>query len=446
MIARWLAAVLACAACGDDLHRGGDLVTAVSGSRLAVQKYRYDDGTELAVASEFYDIELHVRCRPQTWSDGAVRCVPIVDDTVYVDPGCTALVGLGRTIARPTHFLAYDNRAAGPVAVRVFRSGAAAAAITAAYAIADGACVGPTAVPMDITRFYEIGDELDGSALVALHAGELGDGRLALQLRETDDGLRVPIGLRDRALDAACAPRPRADGNVACEPIDAVPVTYFSDPACNEPVVAVDAPTIPTIARAIEPSGCARYYSVGRELSPPIYRRDGEACSAVVAPVEGRLFAASAAIELPALARSRERVADRRLQRVILDHDGLRFLDDRLFDTAMGADCTARAFRDGIRCLPASVVSIGVFTEGCAAPVRVAELPRNMCERVAFATTNRPLQLHDIGEPIAGPMFRRDGDACRPYTGPVGTELRSLGPALDPTAFEGGIYFGERAP
>jgi hypothetical protein len=43
-------------------------------------------------------------------------------------------------------------------------------------------------------------------------------------------------------------------------------------------------------------------------------------------------------------------------------------------------------------------------------------------------------------------MYRRDGDACRPYTGPAGTELRSLGPALDLTAFAGGIYFGERSP
>lgn len=446
MTARWLAVALACAACGDDLRGGGDLVTAVSGSRLAVQKYRYDDGTELAVANEFYDIQLHARCRPQTWVDGAVRCVPIVDDAVYVDAECTALVGLGRTIARPTHFLAYDNRSTGAVAVRVFRAGGAAAAVAQSYAIADGACVGPTPVPMDIARFYEIGDELDGSALVAFRAGELGDGRLALQLRETDDGLRAPIGVRDRALDVACAPHPRSDGGVACEPIDAFPVTYFSDPGCNEPVVAVNAPTIPTIARVIETTGCARYYSVGRELSSPVYRRDGEACSPVVAPVEGRLFAASAPIELPAMTRSRERAGDRRLQRVILDHDGLRFLDDRLFDTAMDADCTARNFRDGIRCLPASVASIGVFTEGCAAVVRVAELPRNMCERISFASTNRPFQLHDIGDPVAGPMYRRDGDACRPYTGPAGTELRSLGPALDLTAFAGGIYFGERSP
>ena len=131
---------------------------------------------------------------------------------------------------------------------------------------------------------------------------------------------------------------------------------------------------------------------------------------------------------------------------MILDHDGLRFLDDRLFDTAMGADCTARAVRDGIRCLPASVPSIGLFTEGCTSVVRVAELPRRTCERVAFATTNRPFQLFDVGDPIASPLYRRSAGACLPYTGPPGTELRALGPALDLTSFIAGIYFGERSP
>jgi hypothetical protein len=43
-------------------------------------------------------------------------------------------------------------------------------------------------------------------------------------------------------------------------------------------------------------------------------------------------------------------------------------------------------------------------------------------------------------------MFRRDPDGCKPYIGPAGTELRSLGPALDLTTFVAGLYFGERSP
>jgi hypothetical protein len=446
MIARWCAVLAMCAACGDDRHRVDDLITAVSGSRLAVQKYRYDDGTELAVASEAYDTELHVRCRPQGWIDGALRCVPEVDDAVYVDDACTALVGVGRTIARPAYFLAYDNRAAGAVPARAFRAGAATTRIMQQYAIVDGACVGPTPVPPDLMAFFELGEELDGSTLVEFHDSNLGGGRLALQVREADDGLRLPIGLRDRALDVACAPRLQADGGVACEPSASFPAAYFRDAACSEPVVAAGASEVPTIARIVEPSGCARYYRVGRELSPPVYRRDGETCSPVVAPVEGRLFSVEAPLELPAIERSREDVRDRRLQRVVLDHDGLRFLDDRLFDTVTGAECIPRTLRDGIRCLPASVAAIGLFDATCTTAVRVAELPQRMCEPVGFATTNRPFELRGIGEPPSSPMFRRDLDGCKPYIGPAGTELRSLGPALDLTTFVTGLYFGERSP
>lgn len=449
MIARGPALAIACAmcaacpACGDNAPAGPELITAVSGTRLSVQKYRYDDGTELAVGNELYDTELHARCRAQRWIDETVRCVPVVDEAVYSDAACTELIGLGRTVDRPTLFLAYDHRAGSAIAARLFRAGAQRAPISQSYAIADGACAGPTPVTLDSTNFFDMGDELDGAALMALHDGELGDGRLAVQLREADDGLRVPFGFVDRSL-GACAPRFQSDGGMACEPLEAAPAVYFSDPACSVPAIAVGA-TVPAIASVVEPSGCARYYRVGHELSPPVYRRDGAACTAVAA-LDGRVFSVDAPLELPALARSPEAAGGRRLQRVVLEHDGLRFLDDRLLDTQTGVPCSPRTLRDDIRCLPTSVVSIGLFTDACTTAVRVAELPRRTCEPIAFATTNRPFQLHDLTDPPPGPLSRRDADACRPYTAPADTELRGLGPPLDLTTFVGGIYFGERSP
>ncbi|HSS02296.1 MAG TPA: hypothetical protein VLM79_34795 [Kofleriaceae bacterium] len=446
MTARRFAIVVCavCAACGDNSPAGAELVTAVSGTRLAVQKYRYDDGTELAVGNELYDTELHARCRAQRWIDDTVRCVPVVDEAVYSDAACTELVGLGRTVDKPTLFLAYDHRAGATIAARLFRADVQRAAISQSYAMVDGACTGPMPVSLDGTNFYEIGDELDGSALMALRDGELGDGRLAVQLREADDGLRLPFGVVDRTLGAACAPRFQSDGGMACEPLDAPPAVYFSDPGCSVPAIAVGA-TVPAIASVVEPSGCARYYRVGHEVSPPVYRRDGAACTAVTAVV-GRVFSVDAPLELPALARSPEAVRGHRLQRVILEHDGLRFLDDRLLDTATGVPCSPRTLGDDTRCLPTSVASIGLFTDACTTAVRAAELPRPICEPIAFATTNRPFQLHDLTDPPPGPLFRRDLDGCRLYTGSVGTELRGLGPPLDLTTFVGGVYFGERSP
>jgi hypothetical protein len=440
------AACVACPACGDNLPAGPQLITAVSGTRLAVHKYRYDDGTELAVGNEFYDIELHTRCRPQRWIDDTVRCVPIVDEAVYNDAACTELIGLGRTVDKPTLFLAYDHRATGTIAARLFRAGAQRDLISESYAIVDGACAGPMPVGLEGgTNFFVIGDELDGSSMMALRDSEVGDGRLAMQIREADDGLRAPFGFVDRALGAACAPRFQSDGSMACEPLEAATAAYFSDPGCSVPAIAVGA-TVPAIASVIEPSGCAHYHRVGHELSLPVYQREGAACTAVVAPIDGRVFSVDAPLELPALARSPEAVRGRRLQRVILDHDGLRFLDDRLLDTAAGVPCSPRTQRDDIRCLPTSVASIGLFSDGCTTAIRAAELPQPMCEPVAYATTNRPFQLHDLTDPPPGPLFRRDAMGCRPYTTPAGTELRGLGPPLELTDFVGGVYFGERSP
>lgn len=441
---RCLAIGLVCAACGDNLRVVDEVFTEVSGSRLALHKYRYDDGTEHVAADEFYDAQLHVRCRPRAWIDGAARCVPVADDAVYADPACTTLVGLGRTIVRPTHFIAYETRAERAIPARAFRAGAEAADIAEYYAIVDGACVGPTGVPPDLTSFFEVGDEIDGSALVEFHEGEVGDSRLGLRIRETDDGLRAPIGLFDRMLDVACVPRLQGDGSFRCEPSDAATAIYFGDPGCNEPVVAVTAEEVPRLAKVLGPVGCASYHIVGRELSAPVYQREGEACTAVGTPLEGRLFSVEPAIELPVLERSLEGIPDRRLQRVLLDHDGLRFFEDRLFDTSTGAPCSGRAFRGDIRCLPASIASTGVFVNGCSVPMRVAEVPQLACERIRFATTNRPFQLHEIGDVFADPMFRSDGPACRSYTSSPGMEPRVLGPPLDLTTFMPGIYFSER--
>jgi hypothetical protein len=443
MMARGIVVMLACAACGDNLHRD-DLFTAVSGSRLVLQKYRFDDGTEQAVASEFYDTQVHARCTPQPWADGAVRCAPVVDEVGYVDPACTTLIGLGRTIpTKPTHFIAYDTLPAGRVVARVFRAGAERDSIAQYYNIVGGACVGPVPVPPEPMNFFEVGDEVDFDTLVAFHDDEVGDGRLGVQIRTTDDGLRAPFGLRDRALDVPCVPRLQGDGSVGCEPSNAAAASYFGDPACLEPVVA-GATAPPALARLVAPSGCASYHRVGPELSVPLYTRAGETCTPVATPASGRLFSVAAPIELAALGRSLEVVPGRRLQRIILDHDGLRLLDDRLFDTAIGADCGRRTLRDAVRCLPTTIAATTLFLAGCVEQVRVAEVPQHTCTPLAYATSNRPFQIRAIGELASGALFRLDGDVCQPYTITPGTELRALGPPIDLTTFESAIYFGER--
>jgi hypothetical protein len=452
MIARLAAALAVVAtlgACGDNLSGSDDGFSPTSGTRLSLQKYRYGDGTEVAVSSEFYDTELHTRCTAQTWPDGALRCVPVADDVQYSDAACTTAVGIGRTIQQPTFFVARDP-APGGTPLRVFKAGATAASITQYYSRTGGACTGPSAAPPGVTRFYSLGNELDGTDLVAFHDAELGadTDRLTLALRETDEGLRVATGLRDRELGAPCTPSPQADGSTACAPAGAATPSYFLDAACTLPVVAIDTgAATPTLARIAAPSGCATYHRISREIQPPVYQLDDRAtCALVAAPGGGRLFAVETALELPALDRSLEPAAGRRLQRVVLAHGDLRFFDTRLFDTQTSADCLPRTQRDQTFCLPADLVAATtVFSAGCTDMVRVAEVPQHACTPVGFATTQRPFQLRALGD-VASRMFQLRTDGCQPYTGAPGNELRSLGPPLDLTAFESAIYFGERAP
>lgn len=440
-----LAIMVVLAGCGDDLHPAADATFAArSGTRLTLQTYRYDDGTELAVSTEFYDTELHTRCAAQAWPDGAVRCVPVADDAEYVDAACTRRIGLGRTIEKPSFFVAPDTTDGNAPAPRVFRAGAAIASIAQYYTLAGGVCTGPIAVPATLLRFFAIGSEIAGAGLVAFHDTEIAGGRLGLAVRETDDGLRVATGLRDHQIGTACTAAPEADGSLACEPAGAAAAVYFGDPACNQPVVA--AASAPAVARLVEPSGCASYHSVGPALSPPVYRRTGDACSPADAP-SGPLFAVGPAIALSAVGRTLEDAPGHRLRRIVLDLGaGLRTFDDRLFDTVLGADCQPRTLRNLIRCVPVAITTATVvFTAGCTSPVLVAEVPQHACDPPAYATSSRPFQLRPIGDLAPGPLFRIEGTLCAPYAGAPGNELRALGAPIDLTTLIGALYFGARS-
>jgi hypothetical protein len=449
---------LGAAACAEDVHPE-PLFAAVSGSRLALQLVRYDDGTEQATADELYDRELHARCTPQRWSDDIVRCVPLVDDAVYTDAACTTLAGRARTIAKPALFLAYAA-AAGEDArpARLFRAGAAidpADPVPQFYELRDGACTGPRPSPEEPEEpieYFEVGDEIDGASLVAIRDGEVGEGRLGVLVRESDDGARVPLGLRDRELGAACTPARGDGGELRCAPASAAPASAFGDPACSEPVVVVEAGAPPpTIASVVEASGCTGYRAiVGEVPGPRIYRRRDGACTSAIVPAGARLFAAGTELALASLPRTLEDAPGRRLRRVILEAGGLRFLDDRLFDTATRADCRRRLVGDVLRCIPEAVAPARtLYAPGCGIEIPVTELPPRTCEPVAFATgpdsdAGEVLELRAIGDRMQDPLFRLENGQCLPNPLSADTSLRALGPPLDPAAFVGGLPYGAR--
>lgn len=436
--------VIGCLACGDNVRRD-DVFAAASGSRLALQMYRYADGTEQPEPYEYFDKQVSSLCRPQPWIDGVVRCVPVAEDAVFLDATCTAAVGRGVMIEKPTHFVGRDRVGTQLVPARIYSVVEETLAIAEYYERQDGACVGPLPSPPDGIVYYTLGDEL-GIEPVAVREGELGEGRLGLRVRESDDGMRVRFGVRDRDLSIDCSPTLQPDGGVTCEPTEVALAEVFRDPDCGEPAILVDEAAIPAIAAVTEASGCASYHAVGGELSPPLYRRIGEACVSITVQPNQRVFAVGAPLELMAMERTVEEIPERRLQRITLGDGELRFLDHRLFDTATRSDCERATTDDVTRCIPAdAAIASTLYTTGCAVEVRVAELPQQTCRRATFATSTveTGIAVHAIGDRVSTTLHHFDTGQCRPYS-PLGTQLRSLGPAIDPTAFMGALYFGAR--
>ena len=434
------------AACGDGLP-DDDPITAVSGSRLAVQWYRYTDGA-LQPGPALYDLAEHTACEPATMRDGVGRCVPIADEAVYVDATCTALAGRQQLLNGPTHFWLHERIGGRPVVVGLFRAGARIADVGRFWERRDDVCLGPFDSP-DGVIYRALTGEVPSESLPVLRERELGDGPVVLVVRDSDDGLRLPLRLRDRARNLPCTPMLRPDGTSVCAPTSAPPATAFGDPTCEEPavVVPIDA-LVPTVVATVDPSGCPSYRVLGPELGAPVYRRPFGFCAPVTLAQGDRVFAVGAPAALPALERTVEAVAGRRLQRVALFDGSQRVVDDLLFDTATRASCRRHQDPGAVtRCIPADLPPATLARVDCTAgDFGVVEVPVRTCQKLAFASlvVGDRLEVHTIGATVLEPLVRFDGELCQALVPTPGTEVRALGPALEPDTFLGAISFGER--
>lgn len=434
------------AACGDDRPHE-DLFTAQSGGRLALYWYGYPDGTRQSEPDAFYDTAQHTRCRPDRWVDGVVRCVPIADQVVHRDAACTELIGRALTTDEPTHFLDYDAVEGELLPSRAYVAGDEVD-VNEFYVEVQGQCYGPYFSLPEVEYFAIVG-EVAGHDLVPIRETEAGSGRIGLKLRVSDDGMRVPFGVRDRVLDADCTPTAQPDGTATCDPVESTLALYFHDPACAAPVVTVSPfAEPPVVARVVDAAGCSRYHGVGGELVVnALYRRQGDVCVPAIVSPRPRTFEVTAPLALPSLTRTVEAVPGRRLQQIILADGELRFPDERLFDTATRADCVRQDLDEVTRCIPAALApSLDLFTPTCVITAPVAELSPRTCELPSFAlgTDQLGITIHAIGDPVAAPMYHWEANQCTEYEPARGTTLHTLGPAIDPTAFSGAVYFGER--
>src|SRR5437870_244567 len=97
------------AACGDNLQPQDALFTGLSGSRIKLQWYLYQDGSKQIEPTSYYDTQLHVPCAKTLWDDGIARCTPIADPSVWIDAECTMELGRDRSLKTPKFFIGYDR-------------------------------------------------------------------------------------------------------------------------------------------------------------------------------------------------------------------------------------------------------------------------------------------------------------------------------------------------
>jgi hypothetical protein len=444
---RVLVAIGLCA-CGDN-EPEIEIFEPTNGSRLSIEQYQFDDGTRLVQPTAFYDRRLHARCTPQEWIDGVVRCVPDAEEAFYREDTCDTVFGVGNAIKFATHFIATNTRDGVRFPALVFAAGARTDAIEQAFYLDGETCV-PTTIPiLETTTFWELGNFVGGEDLVPITEREIGDGRLGLAVRESDDGALVPVGFRDRDLDIACVPVAHGDGG-ACEPSDAPSSSVFVDNACTQPAILVDEDEAPAVASTRGTDGCRIYHGVDGTQATRAYRDVGGGCATV--STTSRVLSLGAPIELAAVTRAIDDAPKRRVQRIAASfgsNDGdLHVYATRMFDTATRAECELRQVGKTLRCLPTALAPIvRLFQPGCTVERRLAEVPRISCEPFAFAMhdNGETLELHAIGDPFDGAAFTlAPSGACVAYAASAGTMLFDVGPLLPDETFIGAVPFGAR--
>jgi hypothetical protein len=437
---RVLLITLLLAACGDNTVPVDPLFVGLSGSRIKLQWYLYQDGSRELETAAFYDAFQHGRCAAATWTDTVTRCTPLGDTTLFRDTACTMEIGHATTMRKPQFFRREELVDGERLVSHVYRAGSRLeASPTAFYELRDGTC---TAIAEPTTvAYYEIGGEVRDLAEVwsEMIEGE----RLGLHTIAGIDNLSAPIGYHDQQLGFDCRPAGLGDGTAACVPTTTIRPDYFADHDCEVPAVLGDEP--PPAIELDDPNGCTTYHGAGEAYVGFVYERLGTRCE-VVGP-KLAAYRIGAPLPLAPITRIREPARGKRLQRILVEANGRRTLDSRLFDTATGGECHSFGNGELAMCIPSSALDgARVYTNpACTRELLVADLPPRQCERSKFAVVEG-LTIHAIGAPSTGALYVLDAFAnCRARGAPRGGAVpHVLGPPVPPETFVAGVVFSER--
>lgn len=441
---RGLLIALLVAACGDNTVPSDPLFVGLSGSRIKLQWYLYQDGSKELETAAFYDAFQHGRCAPARWADGVTRCTPLGDTTVFGDAECAMEVGHIGTDRKPYFFRRVELVEGERLVTHVYRAGSRLdVGPTAFYELRDGTC---TAIPEPTTfGYFALGNEVRD--LVEVWSEMIEGDRLGLQTLAGYDHLSAPVGYHDLQLGFDCRPASIGADRAACIPTTTVRADYFADHYCEVPAVLADDEEA-VAPRAIElpdPNGCTTYHAAGEPYRGFVYQRIGDAC--VLVGAQRAAYRIGPPLDLAPITRTREPARGKRLQRIVVEADGKRTLDGRLFDTATGGECHSFGNGELAMCIPSTALAgARVYTNPtCTRERLVADVPPRQCERSAFAVVEEKT-IHLIGEPSTGALYTLDefGNCFARGMPRGGAVPHVLGPPVPSETFVAGVVFSER--
>jgi hypothetical protein len=484
----WLSLCLAPVACGggsssDDPDAGGsdagpadaaidrDLLSCEPqpGSRLYHVVRQHGDGT-----TEFlriHDSEFAEACNFAPASDGALRCLPVVDGSPfadgvirYTDDACTNAIGrLDAPASEPA-----------PAYMRELRAPEACADATTAlfyYELGDEIAIAP-----DTTIFVSNGKTCAGELAVAadyfaltplsidrFHEGTRSfteSGRIGVGQIEGQDGSLFcdSFGaLIDRDLaNHGCAIGVGEDGSTRCLPIDVGPSQAFSDDVCTTLIdVALLDECNEDATYAVDSAGAVcslrrRIRTIDGPLPAQPYQGNSKACLQLPPePVAHGIGASVSPFSFAEMIRDRVSAGGNRLERLdLVTADGLRLAQRDWFDLELGVPCAFAAAADGTqRCLPIdsplelTATVIQRFSEGtCTDSISVAARDSSCVKGDPLfaleAIGEGRRRVHEIGDAEPGPLFLISGKSC--VEDASGQAFYQLGPERLAQDFVGG--------
>ncbi|HEY5922091.1 MAG TPA: hypothetical protein VIV11_10495 [Kofleriaceae bacterium] len=418
----WLPFVLL-AGCGDDLPEDGEGVR--SGSRLRITWFDFD-GTRQWQPEEgfrfvdrrfvdgevYFDRQRDEPCSPQPWLDGITRCTPeveVVDRKYFTDDLCTMRVTENPQIYK--YVADYDPKCNVQRRWHVYPIVAVIPRPQLFYLTTRGDCLPSPSSALEVGVLgAEVGPERFATVTMTANS----DDRIAIRSRESDDGMRLPLGLRDKYLGDS-----KLAGEVVlplAPQITTASSLFYADAACTRAYLRVDA-------------GCAapqnalvdgEYTAIGeRATAIPAYSLATGSCAPLVNPTDGDYFEVKIAnpIELVTLAVS---VDEYPVARIRLQHavgEGVRARVRALHDTQFATDCVPRKFPDDVyRCMPDPQhheLFPAFIDATCETTIDVARAvpphPRPRLAVVDNTLLGGGLRLFEVGDAVTEPLYIRSG-------------------------------------